>query len=144
MSTSVATPRHSIYGETLARRIIAVDGVANVVVAIVLWAGASTWMSAFGLTTSLPVIVLGAVLLVNGIECWIASRRPRIAAHWLWILAGIDAAFAASALAVAVVDPTGAEPWIRWVLGAAAGGAMVTAAVKGSAAKRSQVSEDVT
>ena len=136
MNASVEASRRSMFSEAVVRKVLFVDGVVNVGAALVLWVTASTWAAALALGTSMPVVVLGAVLFANGVECVVTSRRPFGSPGPLWVLAAVDFAFAAAALAVAATDPTGAAAWARWVLAAAGDAAVIVGAVKGYAGYR--------
>lgn len=136
MSTSVATGRRALYSEPVIRTVVVVDAIVNILAAAVLFAGATAWKSAFGLETSIPVVVLAVVFLVNGIECWITGRRDTMTSTSLWVLAGVDVAFALFALVVAVTDPTGAEVWARWAMAAIGDAALVVGAIKAYGAHR--------
>ena len=129
MDASVAAPQSTVNGSMI-RRVLAFDALLNIGGAMVLWVAASAWATALGLDSTLPIVVFGIVFLVNGIECWVVSRRETMSPAWLGVLAAVDFAFVVFALAVAVTDPSGAEAWARWTLAMVAGGALLTGIVK--------------
>jgi len=135
-SSLTASPRRRLHRENLIRPIIAIDGIVNVMGAIVLWAGSSAWASAFGLENTLPVIALGAVFLVNGVGYGLTARRPVMPTGWLRGLAAVDFVFGAGALAIAAIDPTNADDWARWVLSGVGDAALVVGVVKAYGASR--------
>ena len=137
-ATESAPAEVSRKGTDLVRLAIIVDAIANLLAAAVLWSGSGTWASAFGLESSGPILALGALFFVNGVECWLTARRPTMPSTWLWGLAGVDFVFGVSALAIAIADPSGAESWARWVLAALADAALVIGAVKGYRAYRTE------
>ena len=109
-------------------QILQLDGAANLVAAVALALLAPALAGAAGLTAAWPLWLLAGGLAVYGFENTMISQRPNRAA--VTALITIDGLFAAAVLAVALLNPTGAEAWVRWGLFAAADLALIAGAFK--------------
>ncbi|MBW3662041.1 MAG: hypothetical protein KY469_02990 [Actinobacteria bacterium] len=99
-------------------RLLTLDAAANVLAGAVVTA-ASGWLAdQLGLSATWPVVVVGLGLVAYGLENLLVARRPT--AGGVVALATIDLAFAVVVLTLAIADPTSAEAWSRWTLGAVA------------------------
>lgn len=105
-----------------------VPTVINLVGAVALALLAPALAGPAGLTAVWPLWLLAAGLAVYGLENALVSRRLHRRAVTALITA--DGLFAVAVLAVVLINPTGAEPWVRWVLFAAADLALVAGALK--------------
>lgn len=94
--------------------ILRTDAVANLAGGVLLAAVAGWLAPHAGLGGRGPVLALAALLVANGLANAAVDRRPSTGR--VFALAGVDLAFAVAVLAVAVLDPTGAEPAVRWGL----------------------------
>lgn len=77
--------------------------------AVLLGVGALTGPA--GLEATWPLSLLGAVLVLYGLDNLVVARRPTRGA--LRVLAAIDVGFALAAATLVVADPTGAAGWVR-------------------------------
>lgn len=112
----------------LAVATLRLDAVANLVLAAALVAGAAPVAGELGLTETWPLVLVAALITVNGVLCWAVSRQPQPTA--LRRLAGVDVVFCVAVLALAALDPGGAVAATRWVLVALGDIVAVVAAVK--------------
>lgn len=108
--------------------VLQIDAVANLAGALALAALASYLAPAAGLDGPGAVHALAALLGVNGLANAAVRRRPARAG--VRVLVAVDAAFAVVVGAVAILDPTGAEPEVRWALAALAELTAIVAATK--------------
>lgn len=108
--------------------ILRLDAAANLAGAVALGLLAPVLAGPVGLAAAWPLWLLAAGLAIYGVENWLTSRRP----HRRGVLAliAVDALFAAAVVVLVVADPTGAEPWVRGVLLAVTGLALIAGAVK--------------
>lgn len=100
-------------------RILHADAAVNAAAGLALVTAADVFVAPLGLTTVWPLRLLGALLVVYGVENALVARNPT--RHAILGLVAVDAAFTAGVVALAIVDPTGAETWLRWTLIVVAG-----------------------
>lgn len=96
--------------------LLRIDAVGSVVIGVALVVAAGTVQGRLGLGSIAPIVLLGALFVVNGPVNGVAARRLTRAS-----LVGpvtIDAVFGVVMLAVAIADPSGAELWARWGIAA--------------------------
>jgi hypothetical protein len=108
-------------GTTMAKHIdlpqvLRIDAVLNAGAGLGVLLAAPALTAPLGLATAWPLRIVGALLLVNGVEHWLAARATPPPRTMVTGLARVDFAFAAAVLGIAVSDPTGAEAWMRWAL----------------------------
>ncbi|MBW3657998.1 MAG: hypothetical protein KY457_05125 [Actinobacteria bacterium] len=108
--------------------VLRTDAVANLVGGLAL-AGAAPWLAPYaGLDGAGPVLALTGLLVVNGVANVLVERRPTRGG--VTGLVVVDLVFAGVVAAVALLDPTGAEPAIRWSLAVLADLSAVVGATK--------------
>lgn len=105
--------RGTTVNRTLLTRTLQLDGIANTAAGIALVAAAGWLTGATGVGV-LPLRIVGLLLVVYGIENLLVARTPTRGG--LAVLAAVDLIFAAGALAVAILDPTGAATGVRWTV----------------------------
>lgn len=94
--------------------VLRTDAGANLAGGLVL-AGAAAWLAPHaGLDRSGPILLLAGLLVANGVANVLVDRRPTRAG--VTALVTVDVVFAGVMAAVALLDPTGAEPAVRWSL----------------------------
>lgn len=96
------------------RPLLQIDAVGSVIIGIALVVLAGTLQGPLGLGSTVPILLVGALFVVNGPANGIAVRRLTRAS-----LVGpvtIDTAFGVAMLTVAIADPSGVEVWARWVI----------------------------
>lgn len=99
-------------------RLLNLDAAANIVAGTVVTAASGWLVEPLGLPATWPVVVVGLGLVAYGVENLLVARRPNTGG--VVTLAAIDLAFAVAVLTLAIADPTSAETWSRWTLGAVA------------------------
>lgn len=109
-------------------RILKLDAAINLVGAVALALLAPALAEPAGLTSVWPLWLLAIGVAAYGVANAMISRRPH--RHAITALISTDGLFAAAVLAVVLINPTGADPWMRWVLFAAADLALVAGALK--------------
>jgi hypothetical protein len=97
-------------------QVLRVDAVLNAGAGLGVLLAAPALAAPLGLATAWPLRIVGALLLINGVEHWLAARATPPARTMVTGLAIVDFAFAAAVLGIAVSDPTGVEAWMRWAL----------------------------
>jgi hypothetical protein len=113
---------------TALARLLRLDGAANLAGAVALALLAAPLRDALGLAASWPLLAVAGLLLVNGIECLLVAGDPRRVP--VTALAGVDLAFAAAVLGVALLGLPGAAGWARAVLFVAATGSALVGLAK--------------
>lgn len=104
------------------------DGVANLLGAAALAILAPALAAPIGLAATWPLWLLAGGLAAYGVENELVARRPRRPSVIALIVA--DAIFAVALLTIALVNPTDAVLWMRWVLFAVADLALIAAILK--------------
>lgn len=115
---------------TLATLVLRVDATANAALAAGVFALQERLTDAAGLASTWPLGVPAVLLAVNGALCWSATRGAGPSPRELRHLAEIDVVFAVAVLGLALADPSGADTWLRVVLGGLTAGVAVVAATK--------------
>lgn len=100
-------------------RVLRLDAAANALAGAGLVVAGGLLAGPLGLSTALPVRLLGLALFVYGVENLLVARRTTPAG--LVSLIVVDLVFAVGAVAVAATDPLSAEMWARWALVGVAG-----------------------
>jgi hypothetical protein len=118
----------------LATLTLRLDAAANAGLALVLLAGGRPLADAARLGSTAPLLAVALLLAVNAVLCWQAAASTAPVA--LRRLAAVDVVFAVAVVAVALSDPTGAAPWLRWALAGLGDVVAVVAAVKLFCAQR--------
>lgn len=113
---------------TTRTRILQIDAAGCAVVGVALVAAAGSLIAPFALSSPWPLQLLGLAFLVYAAENLWVARRP--SANGLAMLAATDLLFGVGAIAVALINPTGAETWVRWSLAALGDVSLVFGAVK--------------
>ena len=96
--------------------ILRADAVVNAAAGVVLLTAAAPLARALGLATTGPLLLVGALALVNGAEHWLVARSPRPSRSAVVAFATVDLVVAAVLLGLAAANPTGAETWMRWTM----------------------------
>lgn len=98
--------------------LLKLDAGANVAVGVVLLSAAGWLAGPVGLERPWSLRAVGLALVIYGIGNLLVARRTTV--RGLTVLVVGDLVFAAAVLSVALLDPTSAEAWVRWVLVAVA------------------------
>lgn len=96
--------------------LLRIDAVGSVVIGVALVVAAGALRGPIGLGSTAAILLAGTLFVVNGPVNGVAAHRLTRAS-----LVGpvtIDVVFGVAMLAVAIADPTGAEPWARWAIAA--------------------------
>ena len=110
-------------------QVLRVDAILNAGAGSAVLLAAPALLSPLGMATAWPLRVVGGLLLVNGVEHWLVARATP-SRRAVTGLAVVDLVFAATVLAIALGDPTGADGWMRWILAAVADLAAVFGVLK--------------
>lgn len=108
--------------------VLRTDAVANLAGGLGL-AVAAGWLAPHaGLAGPGPVLVLAGLLVANGLANVLVDRRTTRAG--VAALVAVDVVFAGVVGAIALLDPTGAEPAVRWSLAALADASVAVGVTK--------------
>jgi hypothetical protein len=108
--------------------LLRIDGIGSIVIGVALVAVAGRLAGPLGVGSSLPVVLVGVLFVVNGPVNLRAVRVPT-RGRLVGPIA-IDSLFGIAMLTVAITDPSGAETWMRWAVGLIALMSLDLAAVK--------------
>lgn len=110
------------------RPLLRIDAVGSAVIGIALIVLSGPLQGPLGLGSTVSILLVGALFVVNGPVNGVAARRVTRAT--LVAPVTIDAVFGVAMLAVAIADPSGAEVWVRWVIAVVGVVSLDLAAVK--------------
>ena len=96
------------------RPLLRIDAVGSVVIGLGLVAVAGWLASPLGLASSLPILIVAGLFILNGPLNAVAARR--LSRTRLLGPIAVDALFGLVMLVVAVADPAGAQLWARWAV----------------------------
>jgi hypothetical protein len=99
------------------RSVLALDAAFNALLAVVLLVAARPLAGALGDVAVWPLIAVAAFAGVNAVLCLRGARTEGTDRGLVRSSAAIDGLFAVAVIGLAVADPTGAAPWLRWALG---------------------------
>ena len=93
------------------RPVLLLDGAGCIVLGALVLLSAGALAGPAGLPAPWPLWLLGALLVLYGLDNLLVARRP--GRTGLQVLAAVDVAFALGAGALALLDPTGAVAAVR-------------------------------